>query len=222
MVPKERLVCCHDEAEAPQISEQYPDYNVIPILPQTKITGLYERDSKVSRTISIEDLVGGATALLDLVEILRNRQFCFVLIGNEIGGYVHCSDLNDARVKLPLYLVFETLEKCLLERLAPVTETDLGEILQPGQVKRIMNHVKKLREESANPTLESMERSLSLSQILRLANHKGKLKLNPEKLENIRVFRNRVSHAGSTLVQNHEDVTKLAEAKNDCLSALNP
>src|SRR5712692_11782997 len=100
MVPSDGLTCAPDASTAPHISAQHPDYNVIPIQRDGRLTDFYDRDAQSARAITAGDLIEAATGIGDLVDILSQRVFCFVLQREEIAGYVHFSDLNNPHVKL--------------------------------------------------------------------------------------------------------------------------
>jgi len=217
MVPKERLVCASGEVDAPRISEQNRDYNIIPIQDNGVLIAFYERDAKSSRSITVQDLVGSDTTIMDLVDVLSGREFCFALVGNEIGGYVHFSDLNNPLVKLTFYVIFEAFEQHLLTAINPVTEQDVQQTLGLHRLSRIKKEVEKAQTNRANLSLENF---LYLPEILRIAVAKHKLSLDEKRDQSIRMFRNRVSHAGWSLVENHEDVRTLVEVKTSCIAVL--
>jgi hypothetical protein len=217
MVPKERLVCAAVETDAPRISELYPDYNIIPIQDNGVLKAFYERDTKASRSITVQDLVSGEASVVDLVEILSGREFCFALVGNEIGGYVHFSDLNNPLVKLTFYVIFEAFERHLLTAISPVTEQTIEDTLGLKRLNRIKERVQNAQADRANLSLENF---LYLPEILRIAVAKGKLSRDEERDKSIRMFRNRVSHAGWSLVERHGDVKTLIEAKRICMAVL--
>jgi hypothetical protein len=77
MVPRGGLVCSDDEEHASKVSDDNPDFNVIPIPQEGPLTGYFERDSRNTKKIALNDLISDGTSLLDLVEILEDRQFCF-------------------------------------------------------------------------------------------------------------------------------------------------
>ena len=85
MVPREGLTCAPDAGSAPQISAQHPDYNVIPIERNGRLTDFYDRDAHCTRAISVGDLIEAATGIGDLVDILSQRAFCFVLQRGDRG-----------------------------------------------------------------------------------------------------------------------------------------
>lgn len=218
MVPKERLVSASAEADAPRISEQNRDYNIIPIQDNGALVAFYERDAKSSRAITVQDLVGSDTGIMDLVEILSGREFCFALVGNEIGGYVHFSDLNNPLVKLAFYVIFEAFERHLLTAINPLTEQEIQQTLGLQRLNRIRNEVQRAQADRANLSLENF---LYLPEILRIAISKRKLSLDEERVQSIKMFRNRVSHAGWSLIQKHGDVRTLVGVKTSCIAVLN-
>jgi hypothetical protein len=220
MVPKKRLVCASTEADAPKISEQNPDFNIIPIQDNGVLVAFFERDTKSRRSITVQDLVASDTSIIDLVEILSSREFCFALVGNEIGGYVHFSDLNNPLVKLTFYVIFEALERGLLATIHPVTEQEIEQNLRLKRLNRIRNEVQKAQSDRANWSLENFENFLFLPEILRIAVAKRILS-DEERFNSIRKFRNRVSHAGWSLVENHGDVRTLVDVKTTCIEVRN-
>ena len=212
------LVSASSNAEAQRTSEENPDYNIIPIQDEGVLVAFYERDTNSSRSITVQDLVGSDTSVMDLAEILSIREFCFALVGNEIGGYVHFSDLNNPLVKLTFYVIFEAFERHLLAAISPVTEQEIQRTLGLHRLDRIRREVQRAQADDANLSLEHF---LYLPEILRIAVAKHKLSLDEERVQIITKFRNRDSHAGSSLIRKHEDVNTLIAAKNICLAFLN-
>jgi hypothetical protein len=139
------------------------------------------------------------------------------LVGNEIGGYVHFSDLNNPLVKLAFYVIFEAFERHLLTAIHPVTQQEIQKTLGLERLNRIRNDMQKAQADCANLSLENF---LYLPEILRIAVAKGKLSLYDNQIQSVRMFRNRVSHAGWLLVQKHGDVKTLIEVERICLAAL--
>lgn len=54
MIPESGLVCAGDEIEAAQVSKDNPDFNVIPIRHNRKLTGYFERDSHTKPTNEVQ------------------------------------------------------------------------------------------------------------------------------------------------------------------------
>src|SRR5579864_6285761 len=123
MTHKSRLVCATNAENAPSVSAAYPDFSIIPIKEAGgELTAYYERDPRRAQPIRVDDLVSDGTTLLDLVEILQNRGFSFVLSQQNIHGYVHYSDLNHQMVKWTFYVLLEAVERLVLENLRPDDE----------------------------------------------------------------------------------------------------
>lgn len=222
MVPAERLVCAPAESDAPRISELNQDYNIIPIKDNGVIKAFYERDTKALGPIMVQHLVGSDTSIMDLVDILRTREFCLPLVGNKIGGYVHFSDLNNPLVKLTFYVIFEAFEQHLLAAIHPVAEQEVHRTSGPRRLRRIKKKVEEAQNNRANLRLESpLESFLDLSEILRIAVAKHKLSEDVKRDKSITIFRNRISHAGWPLVENHGDVRTLVQVKARCIAVLN-
>jgi hypothetical protein len=114
MTPRAELVCAVGDIQARRVSDSHPDYDVIPIQQGGTLTGYFERKSRRTKSITPTDLIADGTSLLDLVEILEERQFSFVLSGRKIEGYVHFSDLNHQLVKLTFFVLLEALERIAL------------------------------------------------------------------------------------------------------------
>jgi len=217
MVPRDRLICAPDAESAPDISARHPDYNVIPITTNQRFTHLYDRDARSARAITAGDLIEAATGIGDLVEILTQRAFCFVLLREEIAGYVHFSDLNNPQVKLVFYVIFEAFERYLLGKLHQLGESELAAILGTKRLGRLKMKMSTARDNDANLGLEN---HLFLPEILRMSRYRADLKLTDKQIQLVRTFRNRISHAGWMLIQDRADLKRLAYIKEICLSSL--
>jgi len=190
---------------------------VIPIQRDGRLTDFYDRDAQSARAITAGDLIEAATGIGDLVDILSQRVFCFVLQREEIAGYVHFSDLNNPHVKLAFYAIFEAFERCLLSKLPQVGESELAGVVGPKRLKRINAEMQKARGNEANLGLENF---LFLPELLRMARSRGELRLRDEQIKLVKIFRNRVSLAGWMLIQDRTDLESLARVKETCLSTL--
>ena len=100
MIPNESLVYAQDRVEPAAVSKANLDFSVIPIRRNGKLTAYFERDTGRTNEIKVEDLISGGMSLLDLVELLEEREFAFVLSHRHIDGYVCYSDLNHHLAKL--------------------------------------------------------------------------------------------------------------------------
>src|SRR6059058_2794320 len=79
MIPEDRLICADDEADARRQLEHYPDYNLIPFRCDGALHAYLERGSPGPKSITVADLISDGTSIPDLVDVLLNREFFFVL-----------------------------------------------------------------------------------------------------------------------------------------------
>jgi hypothetical protein len=216
MIPEAGLTCADNEVDAAGLSQDNPDFNVIPIRQDTKLVGYFLRDSRTSRQIVLKDLISDGTSLLDLVEILEDREFSFVLSHREIAGYVHFSDLNHHLVKLAFYVIFEALER---QALISIPRTDDREYLRnnldPSRFTQIENKYKR-----DGDAARSLFNYLNISDILRLATKAGTIQLDDEVISTVKDVRDKASHAIENIVIDHPSVKRLATVKRECLRIL--
>src|SRR5208337_3084459 len=140
MIPSSELVCADDEDQASGVSDANPDFNVIPIRQDGKITGYFERNSRTAKKITPNDLIADGTKLLDLIEMLEHREFFFVLSSEKAEGYgyIHFSDLNHHLMKLTFYVILAALERLALDSIRGKDDREtLKRHLNPGRFKYI-------------------------------------------------------------------------------------
>jgi hypothetical protein len=122
----------------------------------------------------LHDLISDGTSLLDLVEILEDREFSFVLSHREIAGFVHFSDLNHPLVKLAFYVILEALER---QALSPISHNGgheyLAKHLDPSRFKQIERQYKRDRDAA-----RSLFNYLNIADILRLATKARTIRLD--------------------------------------------
>jgi len=96
MIPKENLVRADNLSEAQHKLEINSDYDLIPIQLASEIKAFAHRSNPQKiKYIDLRELISDSTSLLELVDILEHRDFCFVLSGKNVSGYIHFSDLNN-------------------------------------------------------------------------------------------------------------------------------
>jgi hypothetical protein len=216
MVPRAGLVCADDEEHAAKISHDNPDFNVIPIRQNGKLTGYFERDSRNTKRIELDDLISDGTSLLDLVEILEDRQFSFVLSHRHIEGYVHYSDLNHHLVKLAFYVILEALERVALDSIQGRDDRDsLRRDLDPKRFEQIEGAYKRTGDAA-----RSLVSYLNISDLLRLAAKAGTIQVEEDVLKVMKDMRDGAAHVSKNLASSYADVRKLAHVKRECLRVL--
>lgn len=218
MVNSRDLTKGHDEVSARKSLEDNPDFDVTPIERRGRLSAYLVRGSQGVEAIRLKDVIGDATSLLDMVDVLRERKFCFVVTKDRVESYVHFSDLNKGIVKLPFFVLFESLEHNLAERISSlVDESNLDVVLGQNRATDVRRRFRRQKKGKADLRLVN---ALGFGDIIKYASHCDKLDLSPKQIEKLVNVRNRVSHATLSLIEKHGDVRRLSESKGICLSVL--
>jgi hypothetical protein len=216
MIPRRELVCAESESEAEVVSQTNPDFSIIPIRRKGKVGGYFERDTHSVKEIALSDLISDGTSLLNLVDIFKDRQFCFILSHRQIAGYVHFSDLNHHLVKLTFYVILEALERKLLNSIQREDDTDyLHRNLDPRRFEQIAKQYKRHGDAARN-----LFNYLNISDILQLAVKANKVRMDSETIRAAKRFRDGAAHPSLNLVANYHEVKKLVTVKRECLRIL--
>jgi hypothetical protein len=216
MTANTNLVCAADDAEAVRVSDNNPDFDVIPIRQDGSLIGYFERRSGKAKGIAPNDLISDGTSLLDLVEILENRQYSFVLSRQRIEGYVHFSDLNHQLVKLTFYVILEAVERMALNSISGRDD--------PESLRRDLGQVRFKEIEGAYKRTGQAARSLvsylNLSDMLRLAAKAGTIRVDDVVIAAVKKVRDGAAHVTENLVSSYDDVSRLADVKRESLRLL--
>lgn len=216
MIPEAGLVCAEDKIEAAKVSKDKPDFNVIPIRQNGKLTGYFERDSHTTSDIALNNLISDGTSLLDLVETFEDREFSFVLSDRQIAGYVHYSDLNHHLLKLSFYVILEALERQVLSSLRRNDDREyLSRNLDPSRFAQIAQQYKR-----DGDAARSLFNYLNISDILRLAVKAGTIQIDDEVIKAMKKTRDEAAHASENIVADYHAVNRLAKVKRECLRIL--
>lgn len=216
MVPEAGLTCAGNGIEAANVSKKNPDFSVIPLRENAKLTGYFLRDSHTLREIALNDLISDGTSLLDLVQIFEDREFSFVLSHREIAGYVHFSDLNHHLVKLTFYVILEALERKALSSIPWKNDREcLSENLDPMRFAQIDRQYKR-----DGDAARSLFNYLNISDVLRLAVNAGTIRIDDNIVKAMKHVRNGAAHASENIVGDFDSVKKLAIVRRECLRVL--
>jgi hypothetical protein len=216
MTPNAALVYAANDMQAGKVSDDNPDFDVIPVQQDGTPSGYFERKFRKTKKITPTDLIADGTSLLDLVDILEERQFSFVLSRHKIEGYVHFSDLNHQLVKLTFYVILEALERVALNSIQGSSDREsLKRDLDPVRFKQIEEAYKR-----AGRAARNLVSYLNLSDILRLAAKTGPISVEERLIKAMKRVRDGAAHGTENLVSSYEDVTRLANVKRECLRAL--
>jgi len=201
MTPCAALVCAPNNTQATRVSDDNPDYDVIPIRQEATLTGYFERKFGRASKIMPDDLVADGTSLLDLVDILEERQFSFVLTRQRIEGYVHFSDLNHQLVKLTFYVLLEAIERTALSSIQSncdheFLKKELG-AERLGQIERAYKR--------AGRAARDLVSYLNISDILRIAAKVSTVSVEGRFVKAIKKVRDGAAHSAENLVSSYDD-----------------
>jgi hypothetical protein len=218
MVRKEDLLCASNETSAQKELKVNPAFDVIPIERNSRICSYLERGAKSPKNINLKDIISDATSTLDLVDVLSNKKFCFVLSGNDLRGYVHFSDLNKQIVKLPLFVIFEALENYIIKEIRLlINENNLDKVLDSQRISNLKDKMRKLRKNRADLGWVNL---LYFKERILFARYFEKIKLKVKEIDTMSSFRNLICHAGGPLVESHQSVSCLSDIKKKCITIL--
>jgi hypothetical protein len=217
MTPRSALISGSNEAEAIKASIDHTDFDVIPIMPGGELSGYFERESRRTSNIEVNDLISDGTSLIDLVDIFERRKFSFVLSYQSVNGYVHYSDLNHQLVKLTFYVLLEALQKHALGSIG--TRANDRQYLATVFGEPRANQIEKYYKDAGRAG-RSLSNYLNISDILKLAIREGTIELDETVVGFMKDARNGAAHVLENLVSCYPDVSKLAQVKREALRIL--
>jgi len=221
MVPTEKLVKAQTTEEALCRLKEYEDYNLIPLEKENRIIGYVERGDTKKQVIDLASAVGIGSSILDLVDVLADRQFSFVLGVRGIEGYVHFSDLNHHLVNLPFYILLQAVEAHVISLIqGRVNEANLHEVFDKINPKIVQNIMSNYNKNKANDANRSLLNEVNLDKMLTFACHFDLLELKKEEIVELYKVRNSVAHVTEMLIQKHDDVERLVRTKDQCQKIL--
>ncbi len=214
MISYEDFAMVNSEREVGQFFDLNQDYDYTASLTRGQITTYYRRGELEGFDLRQEDLLSDGTSLLDLLELMANREFFFVLSANKIRGFVHFSDLNHELVKLPLFVLLAAVESRLWFNVKEgLTEGEVEYVMNPGRFDVVRQHREKARQKNVDRGWEGL---LYFREILELARNRGLVEATTEDRELLNDTRNRVAHHNRLLIEEHKDIRKLARVRNLC------
>ncbi len=217
MIAEEHITWAESCTDAQQKLLENPSFDLIPIKKNGYFTEYLNRKGNDTKNILRDDLVSDSTPILELAGILSQREFCFVLVGNRIAGYVHYSDLNNQLVKIPYYVLLEAVESQIVLRIeGKITDSDIDTIL-PHRSKRIKEQFRDLSKERADRGYINF---MYFREMLVFACHYKVLTLQEKDIKWLNDVRNRVDHADKPLIETQRDAIKLVRTREICLHIL--
>lgn len=217
MVDVDKLVSAANESDARKVLQANKNLDMIPIKTNGLLLSYLERNSSRARRIKQADTIVELTRILDLVDVLKTRKFCFV-VNRSILGLIHFSDLNNHLVKIPFFVILQAFEEHLFREIGPLVESSMLPLaLSPERFAEIDKRMRELRRNRADLDWVNL---LSFVDIVKCAAYFKKITLSADEMRSISNVRNRVAHADRPFVSKHQEVRRLSETKRICLSVL--
>ena len=212
MTSVDELVDATDQAGARAIREQR-GFEIVPRVESGAICGFWDAETgEAHQPVELRHVVASDLNLFGLIAVLRERRFTFVLVGDRVAGYIHYSDLNHSVVKVPLYILFEAVERRALRWTRGADIAAIEAALGAPEASRVAKQLHRRRADAADL---SPAGQLGFGDLLRLAGHCGWPAVAGLPLPRLVGHRNRVAHAGENLVRRHEQVWALEQTVAD-------
>ena len=216
MVPLEHLILADTKEKCIEQARQHEDLDIIPFVQKGSITGYWDKHQNRIVPLSPRHITTSSTNIFDLIDVFTAQQFFFVMSGTEIVGYVHRVDLNNDLIKIPFYILLQSLESFLLQNM----QLELKDISLLKNKERVSSITSKhLEKQKRDINLESVQ-GLYLSEILEISIKKGMINLPLPMKHDLEDFRNRVSHADRSLLNNLDEIPRLKQMKDFCISVI--
>jgi 5-bromo-4-chloroindolyl phosphate hydrolysis protein len=221
MTPRSELLTCDFSSNILEIKSvmESRNYDIFPFVKGGKIEGYIKRedikkDTKIDmilNKIEREELVTESTPLLELIELLIQRDFFFVIKGSEIVGFVHFSDLNKRAVRVLFYLYLSEFESRLHEWIKKEFPNDNWKLKLNNENEKLED-IKKIYLEIRQKNSEISEvECLFFSHMLTIAT---KTSTEFKKYSVLNNFRNEIVHPTRPLIYNYSRVKKLNEKRH--------
>lgn len=196
----------------------FNEYDVVPYPKKGNIEGYFHKDNKELLQIAKKNLVSSDTNTLSLFKIIKEDKFCFVLSANEIEGYIHYSDLNKPFTKIPLFTIFEAVERSLWENIKNrINEEDLAKLFSESEVKNFLKSREFNTKRNVNVDWTGI---FTFPFILKMARYYGLIDFSDQEIKLLKETRNKVAHSDRNLINSFKDVEKLINAQELCFEII--
>jgi hypothetical protein len=216
MVRTSLLISGTSLEECDSASKSNSDYDIIPFSQNNSITGYWDKRTKRIIPITPKHLISSSTSIFKLIDLFEKRSFFFIIEGPQIEGYIHISDLNNDILKIPFYVLLQSLESSLMRQLQLKLE-DISILDNKERVKQIFDLNRNIRKMDVHTDIVQ---GLYLAEILELSMKRKILDIPISLKHDMEDFRNRVSHAAKPLVKSGEEISHLRAIKDFCLEYL--
>ena len=196
----------------------FNEYDVVPYPKDGKISGYFYHKNIGIKEIEPNILLSHGTSIFDVIKLFGQNQFYFILSTNEVIGYIHFSDLNKPFTKIPLFAMFEAVERRLWEKFKDrINEDHLRQVFEENEVKRFI----KKKEFNIKRNVDiGWTGVFTFPYILRLSRLYGLTDLTDYDIKLLKETRNKLAHSDRNLVNSYNDVKRLIESQELCLSII--
>jgi hypothetical protein len=194
------------------------EYDVVPYPKMGSIEGFFRRKNDELIDLRLDFIISDATSLLDMPRLFDKMPFYFIIAGNKVTGYVHYSDLNKPVMKIPLFVLFQILEKNLWDKIKDEITEDVVRKVYRDNAERYLNKREKARRKNVDIGWTGV---FSFPGILKLARHLQIVDLSDGQIELLRLTRNDVAHCDHNLINKKSDVSRVAASVKLCQSNFN-
>lgn len=201
-----------------QAEQLFNEYDVVPYPRSGEINGFFQRSDSEIRPVEPELLLSAGTSVFEVLKLLNQSKFYFVIMGNRVVGYVHYSDFNRSITKIPLFAILQTFEKGLWGRIQDrITEKDLQSVFTEDENKRF---IKKYRSNKKGNVDIGWTGVFTFPYVLRLARFYGQIDLPDDEIRLLKETRNKVAHSDRVILSSYNDVRKVTRAYEICQSLI--
>jgi hypothetical protein len=236
-----KLEAARSFEEAKSIHSQM-EFDRVPIKEGEKIRTYYDSNSDSERKIEPHEIISESTGVLQTLNHLLNRDFYFVLSGNDITRIIHYSDLNNPLVLVPIYIQISYSEIAIRNFARTKNKdntpegiekflTDLNQNIKSKYKIKAKNAVKRFRNKLVNQTQTDLFDELNFDDELILLRELFRSQLDSNQVKNFEKFidlgdsniasyrdlRNEIMHSKPEIIKQKPDIRKWREFLNFCL-----
>lgn len=215
MTPVQQLKRADTVEQAEQL---FYEYDVVPYPRAGEINGFFEREEANKASIKPEVLLSAGTSIFEVLQLLNQNKFYFVISGNRIVGYIHFSDFNQSITKTPFFWLLQTVEKGLWGTIQDrISEEDLKRIFTEHDTKGFI----KKRDINRKGNVDiGWTGVFTFPYVLRLARFYGQIDLPDDEIKLLKETRNKVAHSDRVILSSYNDVRKVTRAYEICQSLI--
>jgi hypothetical protein len=125
----------------------FHEYDVVPYPKAGEIKGFFKREDSGMTPIETGLLLSDGTSVFKILMLLNQNRFYFVISANTIVGYIHFSDLNRPITKIPFFVLFQSIERELWERIQNrISEKDFPKLFKESEAKKFISKRMKIKK----------------------------------------------------------------------------